>query len=149
VRDYDPALIDKALALQADKAGPLLPVLHEIQDRLGYIPASAVPQIAKALTLSSAEVHGVITYYHHFRSQPAHGSVIQVCRAEACQARGGEALAAHIEKSVQGKQVEVEPVYCLGLCASGPSLQINERLHGRMTAEKFDRLLVSVLEALS
>jgi formate dehydrogenase subunit gamma len=136
--------------------GALLPILHEIQDALGYIPRDAVVRVAEALNLSRAEVHGVITYYHDFRSEPPARHVVQVCRAEACQSVGAEALIGQVrerlgcakqDRSADGR-FSVEPVYCLGLCASGPSLMIDERLHARMTQEKFERL-ASRMEAES
>lgn len=125
----------------------LLPILHAIQDEFGHIPATAVPLIARHLNLSRAEVHGVITYYHHFRQSPPGRHVVRVCCAEACQANGAEALAAHAQRHHDGEALSVEPVYCLGLCASGPTVQVDEhQLHARMTPEKFDAL-IAALEA--
>lgn len=128
--------------------GALLPILHGVQDALGYIPREAAIRIADALNLSRAEVHGVITYYHYFRSEPPARHVVQVCRAEACQSVGAEALIGHVRERLGcAKQAQsadgrfsVEPVYCLGLCASGPALTIDEHLHARMTQEKFERI---------
>lgn len=138
-------LVDSVLADRQTQPGALLPVLHDIQDRLGYIPPEAVPDIARALNLSRAEVHGVITYYHHFRQAPPARHVVRICRAEACQARGGDALAAHAEARLKGSEVALEPVYCLGLCASGPAVQIGEtRLVARLTPEKFDTLIAGL-----
>ena len=130
--------------------GAMLPILHEIQDAVGFIPSEAVQIIADALNLSRAEVHGVVTYYHHFRQQAAAKHVLKLCSAEACQAVGSEALAAHAKKALGCEFHEkskdgvfaLEPVYCLGLCACGPSLIVNdEELHARMTTAKFDALL--------
>ncbi len=122
--------------------GALLPILHDIQHELGYVPEDAVPLIAKQLNLSRAEVHGVITYYHHFRQTPPGKHVVQVCCAEACQANGSEALAAHAAKRLQGANVTLEPAYCLGLCSVGPNIRIDEtELHARVTPEKFDALM--------
>jgi formate dehydrogenase subunit gamma len=138
-------LIDSLLAARQTQPGALLPVLHDIQDRLGYVPPEAVPDIARALNLSRAEVHGVISYYHHFRQTPPPRHVVRLCRAEACQARGSEALAAHAEARLRGSEVALEPVYCLGLCASGPAVQIGEaRLHARLTPDKFDALIAGL-----
>lgn len=121
--------------------GALLPILHDIQHELGYVPDDAVPLIAKQLNLSRAEVHGVITYYHHFRQTPPGKHVVHVCCAEACQANGSEALAAHAAARLHG-DITVEPVYCLGLCAIGPAIQIDETtLHAHVTPEKFDALM--------
>lgn len=132
--------------------GALLPILHEIHDALGYIPRDAAVRVADALNLSRAEVHGVITYYHDFRSEPPARHVVQVCRAEACQSVGADSLIGQVRerlgcanqvRSADGR-FSVEPVYCLGLCASGPSLMIDKRLHARMTQEKFERLVSQI-----
>jgi formate dehydrogenase subunit gamma len=121
----------------------LLPILHEIQAALGHVPAEAVPTIALALNLSRAEVHGVISYYHHFRQEPHGQHVVRVCCAEACQANGAEALAAHAQAR-QG-DLTVEPVFCLGLCAIGPAVLVDdEHLHARVTPEKFDALIAAL-----
>ncbi|MDT7838532.1 formate dehydrogenase subunit gamma [Aquabacterium sp. OR-4] len=138
-----------AVAAQAGRPGALLPVLHALQAALGHVPPALVPGIAQALNLSRAEVHGVISYYHHFRSQPAGRHVLQLCRAEACQANGGEALASAAQALLgcamhntrADGAVTLEPVYCLGLCATGPALQIDDRLHARMTPERLAQRL--------
>lgn len=135
--------------------GALLPLLHAVQDALGHVPPEVVPPIAAALNLSRAEVHGVISYYHHFRSAPPGRHVVQVCRAEACQACGSDALMAQAEQILgcaahttrADGAVTLEPVYCLGLCAQSPAVQINERVHARMTPERLRRL-VNTLEGL-
>lgn len=132
--------------------GALLPVLHEVQHEFGYIPDKVVPDIARALNLSRAEVHGVISFYHHFRSTPPGKHLVQVCRAEACQAVGARELEAHIQKTLSVEtgattadgQITVEPVYCLGNCACGPSLQVDESVHGRVTPEKFNALISDI-----
>ena len=134
--------------------GGLMPLLHAVQEALGFIPASAVPLLAEAMNLSRAEVHGVITYYHHFRSTAPGKHVIQVCRAEACQSCGSEELWASAEKLLGCKGHEpsangmysLESVYCLGLCASSPAVQIDDRLHARVNEAKLTRL-VQTLEA--
>lgn len=143
------ALVGEVLTRRAAEPGALLPILHELQDAIGFIPADVVPHIAEALNLSRAEVHGVVTYYHHFRSAPAAGRVLQICRAESCQAMGAEALIAHAEQklgcSMHGPSkdgtVTLEPVYCLGLCASSPALMLGDELHARMTPQRLDALL--------
>jgi formate dehydrogenase subunit gamma len=138
-------IVDQLIVNHRDRPGPLLPLLHDVQDALGYIPAETVPIIAAGLNLSRAEVHGVISYYHHFRSEPPASRVIKICRAEACQARGSEALAQHAEASVNGQDVALETVYCLGLCASGPAIQINEtQLHANLTTDKFDAIVAGL-----
>lgn len=124
------------------RPGALMPILHEIQDDLGSIPPDAVPLIAQALNLSRAEVHGVISYYAHFRQTPPGRHVVRVCCAEACQAVGGEALAEHARTRLAGSGVTLEPVYCLGLCACGPAVQVDEtHLHATMTPAKLDALV--------
>lgn len=120
--------------------GPLLPILHAIQEAFGYIPEGAIPQIAKALTLSKAEVHGVVSFYHDFREKPAGRHVLKLCRAEACQTMGSDAVADRIkaalgidwhETTADGR-VTLEPVFCLGLCACGPAAMVDGRLVGRV-----------------
>ncbi|MDP9605920.1 formate dehydrogenase subunit gamma [Variovorax sp. NFACC27] len=143
------AAVQRILQLHADEPGALLPILHDVQDALGYIPADAVPVIAEAQNLSRAEVHGVVTYYHHFRSQPAGRHVIQICRAEACQSMGADALLAHAELrlgcSAHGTTKDgaftLEPAFCLGLCASSPAMTLDEQPYARMTAKGFDALV--------
>ena len=119
--------------------GPLLPILHAIQEAFGHVPDSAVPQIAAALTLSKAEVHGVISFYHDFRAAPAGRHVLKLCRAEACQTMGADAVAERIKKALgidwhettPDGRVTLEPVFCLGLCACGPAAMVDGRLVGR------------------
>ena len=151
------ALLEQAVALhQPDipaevpggSASALLPILHHIQDALGFVPPALVPEIAAALSLSRAEVHGVITYYHHFRSAPAGRHVVQICQAEACRANGAVALMAHAcerlacqpgETRADGA-VTLEPVYCLGLCATGPSAMIDDAVRSRVTPATLDAI---------
>ena len=141
--------VSQVLASRKDLPGALMPILHGIQDSLGYIPRESVDEIARELNLSRADVHGVITYYHHFRSEPAGRHVVQICRAEACRSMGAEALWAHacLKLGCDGKgttadgAVTLEPVYCLGLCASSPAIMVDEKVHARVGPEKFDRLL--------
>jgi formate dehydrogenase subunit gamma len=119
--------------------GPLLPILHAIQEAFGFVPDSAVPQIAAALMLSKAEVHGVISFYHDFRSAPAGRHVLKLCRAEACQTMGADAVAGRIKaalgidwhETTPDGRVTLEPVFCLGLCACGPAAMVDGRLVGR------------------
>ncbi|MES2813904.1 MAG: formate dehydrogenase subunit gamma [Pseudomonadota bacterium] len=119
--------------------GPLLPILHAIQAAFGYVPDSAIPQIAAALMLSKAEVHGVISFYHDFRAAPAGRHVLKLCRAEACQTVGGDAVADRIKaalgidwhETTPDGRVTLEPVFCLGLCACGPAAMVDGRLVGR------------------
>ena len=139
------ATLARIMAARKDQAGALLPILHDLQDAFGHVPPEAVPLIAQELNLSRAEVHGVVTYYHHFRQAPPGRHVVRVCCAEACQAVGGEALAAHAQARLAGSGLTLEPVYCLGLCAVGPALQIDETtLHAAVTPEKFDALIAAL-----
>ncbi len=134
--------------------GALLPILHGIQDAVGYIPSDAVPIIADGLNISRAEIHGVISYYHHFHDHPVGKQVVQVCRAEACQSRGSEALEAHVKSmlgceyhaTTQDGSFTLEPAYCLGLCSVGPNIAIGDEYHARITPEKFDELIASAKE---
>lgn len=146
-----------AVAAHQHLPGALMPILHAVQEALGYIPADAVPAIAKALNQTSAEVHGVVTYYHHFRTEPAGQHVVQICRAESCQSMGGEQLWAHacVRLGLQGDHpgttadgtVTLEPVYCLGLCSSSPAMVVGTKVHARMTIPKFDRLVAQARSA--
>ena len=135
--------------------GGLLPLLHAVQDALGHIPPDAVPAIAAGMSLSRAEVHGVISYYHHFRSAPPGRTVVQVCRAESCKACGADALLAHAERTLHCQEhhtrgdgaYTLEPVYCLGLCAVSPAVMVGDQLHAQMTPAKFDRVIATLEQA--
>lgn len=131
--------IAEILEAHSGLEGPLLPILHAVQEAFGFVPDSAIPQIAAALGLSKAEVHGVISFYHDFREKPAGRHVLKLCRAEACQAVGADAVAGRIkaalgidwhETTADGR-VTLEPVFCLGLCACGPAAMVDGRLVGR------------------
>jgi formate dehydrogenase subunit gamma len=129
--------------------GALLPLLHAIQDDIGYVPESSYPQIAKALNLSVAEVHGVVTFYHHFRTHKPGRHVMQICRAESCQSMGSEALEAHAKKclnvdyhqTTSDDAITLEAVYCLGNCALSPAVMMDEEVYGRVSAEDLDALI--------
>lgn len=141
----------KILDAHQSMPGSLLPILHGIQDTLGYIPPAAVEDIAKALYISKAEVHGVISFYHYFRDTPPGKHTIRICRAESCQAMNGKALESHAKQSLGIDFHETTPdglfsleaVYCLGNCAGSPSMTLDDEVHGRVTPEKFDQLLAS------
>jgi len=146
-------------AVQQNRAleGSLLPILHAIQDRLGWVPPRTLPLIAYELNLSRAEVHGVVTFYHYFRQHKPGQHVIYICRAEACQAVGAVALEAHAKRalgtefhgtSADGRYT-LEPVYCLGNCATGPSMMIDRDLHSRVTPERFEALIAAQPAAAS
>jgi len=135
-----------------DLPGGLLPLLHALQDELGHIPEETIPDIAAALNLSRAEVHGVISFYHDFRTEPAGRHRVQICRAEACQAMGSRALEAHAKTSLgvdfgdttQDGAITLESVYCLGNCACSPSVRVDERIHARVDATRFDELIATL-----
>ena len=139
------ALIAEHLGLD----GPLLPILHAFQEEFGYVDEAAEPLIADTLNLSRAEVHGVVSFYHDYRRAPAGRHVLKLCRAEACQAAGGDALAARAEQrlglamggTAADGSVTLEPVYCLGLCATAPSAMLDDRLVGRLDKARLDALL--------
>lgn len=143
----DPHVLALAQA-HAQEPGGLLPLLHDIQDRWGYIPPESVETIARVFNRSRAEVHGVISFYHHFRSAPAGRHVVQLCRAEACRSCGSEKLAATAEKTLgchsgetSAGGVRLESVYCLGLCASSPAIAVDGQPHARMDAAQLQDLL--------
>jgi formate dehydrogenase subunit gamma len=141
--------VDLALARYRGRQGALLQILHAVQGSLGYIPAQAVPAIAEELNLSRAEVHGVVSFYHHFRQQPAGRHTIQLCQAEACRSMNCMALAEHVRQrlgidfhgTTADGRFTLEPVYCLGNCACAPSLLLDRELHGRVTPQSFDALI--------
>jgi formate dehydrogenase subunit gamma len=136
--------IARLLARHADHRGALLPLLHDVQAAFGFVPDEAVPAIADGLNLSRAEVHGVVTFYHDFRRAPPARHVVRLCRAEACQARGGadvEAAAERVLGVAMGEaradgEVALEPVYCLGLCATGPNAMIDGAPVSRLDAAR-------------
>jgi formate dehydrogenase subunit gamma len=120
--------------------GPLLPILHEVQQEFGYVPQEALPVLAEELNLSRAEVHGVVTFYHDYRDHPAGRHVLKLCRAEACQSMGGDALAERVKtllgidfhQTTLDGGVTLEPVYCLGLCACAPAAMLDGEVYGRL-----------------
>ena len=132
-----------------DKPGALLPLMHAIQDNIGYIPEDCYSQIAKAYNHSVAEVHGFVTFYHHFRRHPAGKNVLQICRAESCQSMGSEALEAHCKQTLgidyhqttEDNLITLEPIYCLGNCACSPAVMMNDEVIGRVTKEKINDLI--------
>jgi formate dehydrogenase subunit gamma len=129
--------------------GPLIEILHDVQREFGCVPPGSVPVLARALNLSRAEVHGVVTFYHHFRTKPPGRHVLQICRAESCQAAGGKAIERHAEarlgvgfgETTKDGRVTLESVYCLGLCACSPAAMMDGEVHGRLTTERLDALL--------
>lgn len=139
------AIVDRLMALE----GPLLPILHEVQDEFGYVPQEALPVIADALNLSRAEVHGVMTFYHDYRNHPTGRHVLKICRAEACQSMGGDAVETRIKKALGidfhqttlDGAVTLEPVYCLGLCSCAPAAMLDGELHARLDDASVDALV--------
>jgi formate dehydrogenase subunit gamma len=132
--------------------GATIVILHALQAAFGYVPEPAIPMIAQVLNLSRAEVHGVFTFYHDFRREPAGKHVLKLCRAEACQAAGGDALAARAEATLgislgsttADARVTLEPIYCLGLCATAPSAMLDGRVVGRLDEQRLDALVAEV-----
>jgi formate dehydrogenase subunit gamma len=145
-------IVEAAVGVHRARIGALLPVLHEIQRKLGHVPPDAVPMIATALHLSRAEVHGVMSFYHDFRAEPAGEHTVHLCRAEACQAMGARELERHVRErlgigfgeTTSNGMFSLEPVYCLGNCACPPSLRIDDEIHARVSAEKFDELIAQL-----
>lgn len=135
-----------------EEPGALLPILHNIQSLFGYVPEESIPLIAGTLNISRADVHGVISFYHHFRRTKPGNHVIQVCRAESCQAMGSMALEQHVKKvlaidyheTTENGKFSLEPVYCLGNCACSPSIAIADEVYGDMNTDKFDQLFNSL-----
>ena len=146
---YDQGEVAEIIADKRGLEGPMLPILHDIQERFGHVPEEAVRQIAAALNLTRAEVHGVVTFYHDFRKKQAGRHVLKVCRAEACQAAGSDAVAGALESALGIKfgettadgQVTLEAVYCLGLCATAPSAMLDRRIIGRLSEAKVPALV--------
>ncbi|WP_428983290.1 NAD(P)H-dependent oxidoreductase subunit E [Paraburkholderia diazotrophica] len=152
---------DDLVRRHAQPGMSLVAVLHAIQDDVGFVPPATVAPLARTMNLSRAEVHGVITYYHHFRQSPAAPVTVQLCRAEACRSMGTEALAQHIEARTGCRfdarkhdshdhacdgAVGLESVYCLGQCALSPAMMINGELHAKVTPQKFDALLAAAMK---
>lgn len=156
--NWDCGAVSAVIEKHRSLPGALLPILHGIQDELGYIPPESVALIAGALNLSRAEVHGVISFYHYFRTRPPGRHVVQICRAESCQAMGARQLEAHAKKRLKvdyhqttlDGRITLEPVYCLGNCACSPSVRVGDDVYGLMDADRLDALVdelaIDVLE---
>jgi formate dehydrogenase subunit gamma len=146
---WDAKAARSIIAARRSLPGALLPILHALQEEFGCIHREAVPLIAEILNLARAEVHGVVTFYHDFRDAPPGRHVLKLCRAEACQSTGGDRLAARAEAAIgvalgettADGQVTLEPVYCLGLCATAPSAMLDGRVVGRLDEAKLDGLI--------
>ena len=141
--DQIAATVERCMRAEKIARGALLPILHEVQAEVGYISEDAVRQIAHALNLTRAEVHGVVSFYHDFRAAPQPLPVIKLCRAEACKARGVETLVAEAEVKAAGK-VSIETVYCLGLCSVGPAALVNDRPYARLDGHGLATLIEEI-----
>ncbi|WP_061933429.1 formate dehydrogenase subunit gamma [Aureimonas sp. AU22] len=146
---FDRERLDEILDAHKGRPGALLPILHDIQGEFGMVDDAAVPVIAEALNLSRADVHGVLTFYHDFRRQPAGRTVVKICAAEACQAAGGRGLQAAAERllgvpmnaTTGDGAATLEPVYCLGLCSVAPAAMVDGRIHGRLTEARLTAII--------
>ena len=139
----------KIVAAHIALEGPLLPILHAVQGAFGHIPQAALPVIADGLNITKAEVHGVMSFYHDFREVPAGRHIVKLCRAEACQAMGADALADHARKTLgvdfnqttPDGAVTLEPIFCLGLCACAPAALVDGKVLGRVTPDRLDAII--------
>ncbi|HQT64884.1 MAG: formate dehydrogenase subunit gamma [Acidocella sp. 20-57-95] len=152
-RDWNPEAADAIVAAHLQLEGPLLPILHAIQEEFGYISEDAMRLIANRLNITRAEVYGVVSFYHDYRQQPSGRHVLKLCRAEACQSMGGEANAAKLLErlgvdwggTTADGRLTVEPIYCLGLCACAPSAMLDDEVHGRLDADSLEALAMEAV----
>lgn len=148
--DWSEAEAKTLIDIRKDEKGAMLPILHDLMERFGYIDDAAIPLIASALNVSKAETVGVVSFYHDFRREPAEGPVLKICRAESCQAAGCEDLVAHLERrhglvaDSHGGRVQVETVYCLGHCAASPAAMLDGEPMARLTRESLDARLSEI-----
>ena len=146
------AAVATAVEENRHRPGALLPILHAIQHEVGYVPPDSIPAIAAALNLSRAEVHGVVSFYHEFRSEAPGRHVVHICRAESCQAMGADALVDHARKrlgvdfhgTTADGAVTLEPIYCLGNCALSPAMMVDGELYGRVSPKRFDAVVTEL-----
>ena len=146
------AVVARLLAAQGERRGALLPLLHDLQEELGFVGEETVAAVAAAMNLSRAEVHGVVSFYHDFRKAPAGRHVVKYCRAESCRSRGGVAIEAALADRLQvamgetraDGQVTLEPVYCLGLCSVGPNAMVGEDLYARLDETAVSELVAAL-----
>ena len=147
---YDSVIASKIVEHYESKPEMLMQILHGVVERFGYIPEAAIRQLADELNLSRADVHGVVSYYHDFRTEPPGKHIVKICQAEACQSMGSRELTRHAEESLGIKMrsgdddISLEPVYCLGNCACSPAVMIDGRTFGRVSLERFDELIGSL-----
>lgn len=147
--DWNPEVALGRIRELAAMPGALLPILHSLQEEFGYVDEAAVPIIARELNISQAEVHGVISFYHDFRREPAGRHLLQICRAEACQSMGCESLVQHVERKLgirvgdttADRSITLKPVYCLGNCALSPAVMLDGKPYGRVTPTTVDALI--------
>ena len=148
--DWSEAQARALIDARKDEKGAMLPILHDLMQRFGYIDDSAIPLIASALNVSKAETVGVISFYHDFRRAPADGPVLKICRAESCQAAGCEELVAHLERrhglvaDSHAGRVQVETIYCLGHCAASPAAMLDGEPLARLTPARLDACLAEI-----
>ncbi|MEX0976951.1 MAG: formate dehydrogenase subunit gamma [Woeseia sp.] len=148
---YDKAIAAEIIERFGARPQMLVQILHAFVERYSYISEEAIRQIAEAVNLSRAEVHGVVSFYHDFRTEPPGKRIVRICQAESCQAMGGRALTEHAKSKLgiglhgttADGDVTLEAVYCLGNCACSPAIMIGDQVHGRVDADKFDRLLAA------
>ena len=144
---YDASIASSIIASHGARPELLIQILHGIVERFGYVPEDAIRQLADELNLSRADVHGVVSYYHDFRTEPPGNHVVKICQAEACQAMGSRELTAHAQSTLgvelhgTTEDITLEPVYCLGNCACSPAVMIDGRTYGRVSSERFDELV--------
>jgi formate dehydrogenase subunit gamma len=147
---YDSKAASDIIAAHDGRPELLVQILHDVVQRFGYVPEDAIRQLADELNLSRADVHGVVHFYHDFRTQPAGKHIVKICQAEACQAMGSRALTEHAEGTLgaelhgTNEDITLEPVYCLGNCACSPAVMIDGRTYGRVSPERFDELIGSL-----
>lgn len=143
------ATVRRIAEQMASMPGALLPILHEIQSALGFVPSSSAAIVADALNISRADVHGVVSFYHLYRTSPPGQKTLYICRAEACQSMGGRDLAAYAQKKLaidfhettaDGK-ISLEPIFCLGNCACAPAVMVDSTVHGRVTPDRLDAII--------
>lgn len=144
---YDRQTASEIIAGFDARAEMLVQILHQFIERFGWISDDAIRQLAKELNLSRADVHGVVSYYHDFRTEPPGKHIVKICAAESCQAMGGRDLEAHATDRLDGKDVTLEPVYCLGNCALSPAVMVDGKTYGRVSNERFDDIVASLGES--
>ena len=148
--NYNKETASKIIAGFENRPEMLVQVLHAFMDRFGWISSDAIRQLAEELNLSRADVHGVVSYYHDFRTSPAGKHVVKICEAEACQAMGSRDLSEHAKKSLgldmheSNDNVTLEPIYCLGNCACSPAIMVDGKTFGRVSAKRFDQIVAAM-----